>query len=139
MDVIRQVCASVSRVTRMCSCAAPAEAGKHCKLFGPGAACCFGGVFFRAITRVCCLQSMGAMANASRRQQDTMVSKSKYWSAVRLAPGSHPSSELVRTHTCCTPPELRALRELLPNAVHGFHCFRSDLSSRRWCLSPWSS
>jgi hypothetical protein len=95
----------VGHVTRMCTCAAPAEAGQHCKLFGPGAACCFGGVFFRAITRVCCLQSIGAMANASRRQQDTMVSKSKYWSAVRLAPGSHPSSELVRTHTYRTPPE----------------------------------
>ena len=110
--------------------------------------------YFRGITRACCLQSIGAMANASRRQQDTMVtksthwshvtphtshltphtshltphtsqhtprashltphtphltphtshltphtqqvSKSKHWSAVRLAPGSDPSSELVR-------------------------------------------
>ena len=28
------------------------------------------------------LQSIGAMANASRRQQDTMVTKSKHWSHV---------------------------------------------------------
>lgn len=62
------------------------------------------------------------MANASRRQQDTMVSKSKYWSAVRLAPGCHPSSELVRTYTCCTPLKQSGAAQFVAGVVvDGFH------------------
>jgi hypothetical protein len=36
------------------------------------------------------------MANAARRQHDTLVSKCKYWSGVRLAAGSDSMNEPVR-------------------------------------------
>jgi hypothetical protein len=43
------------------------------------------------------VQSIAAMSNATRRQQDTMISKSKHWCAVQLAPGAdfEPAHEMV--------------------------------------------
>ncbi len=35
------------------------------------------------------------MSNATRRQQDTITSKGKYWAASKLAPGAGPVNEKV--------------------------------------------